>query len=322
VSPGAALPSEQTIARIVARAFPGRGPSAVEPVTGGLINTNLRLRVDGVDGHLLLRAYTRVPSACLKEIELYRLVSGSVPVPDILYADPQGDGEIGPHAILRWIEGITFRELKSRSDPGAIAGAAASIGFTLARIGSFRFERPGPIGPGLAIGPPFVEGPDPLPGFAERCLAAPDLMRRVDAGRRERIRRFTLERAPEARALNEARSLVHSDFNSPNIIVKPMSGRWEVAGIIDWEFAFSGSPLFDAGNFLRYERRLRPRLEPHFSRGYLEGGGELPANWRELARVIDLTALCEILTRPALPGEIVVEVSGLIDATLDGRDPP
>ena len=113
---------------------------------------------------------------------------------------------------------------------------------------------------------------------------------------------------------------MHSDFNSPNIIVDRIGGHWVVVGVLDWEFAFSGSQLFDIGNMLRYERRSRPCLEPHFSAGFVENGGALPGNWRELSRVVDLTALCEFLTRPALPETIIHEVVELISATLDGRE--
>jgi hypothetical protein len=46
--------------------------------------------------------------------------------------------------------------------------------------------------------------------------------------------------------------------------------------VLDWEFAFLGSPLLDVGHFLRYERAARPLREPHLSRGFLEDGGKLP----------------------------------------------
>jgi hypothetical protein len=97
-------------------------------------------------------------------------------------------------------------------------------------------------------------------------------------------------------------------------------GRWQVSGVIDWEFAFSGPPLVDLGHMLRYEKRGRPLAEPHFSEGFRAGGGTLPEDWRALARAVDLMALCEILTRPGLPEDAVGELVELITATTEARD--
>ena len=60
---------------------------------------------------------------------------------------------------------------------------------------------------------------------------------------------------------HEAR-LVHGDFGAANILVRQVQGAWQVAAVIDWEFAFAGTPLFDLGHFLRYERRRRPVRSP------------------------------------------------------------
>jgi len=91
--------------------------------------------------------------------------------------------------------------------------------------------------------------------------------------------------------------------------------------IRNWEFGFSGSPLLDVGNFLRYERFDRPIREPHFSKAFVSHGGRLPENWREIARLIDLAALVESLTHDDLPEEVVEEILELITATLEHRDP-
>jgi fructokinase len=106
------------------------------------------------------------------------------------------------------------------------------------------------------------------------------------------------------------RNLVHGDFNGSNLLVQCVPDKWCVAAVLDWEFAISGSPLNDAGNFLRYERAEGPLLEPHFSAGYLDAGGRLPHDWRRLAQILDLTAICQRLTRP----QPDPEVSKLVEA--------
>jgi len=64
-----------------------------------------------------------------------------------------------------------------------------------------------------------------------------------------------------------------------------------------------------------------PVAEPHLSSGYLAAGGTLPSAWRGLARLIDLTALCESLTHDHLPGQIASELVELVRATVEHRDP-
>ena len=86
--------------------------------------------------------------------------------------------------------------------------------------------------------------------------------------------------------------------------------------VLDWEFSFSGSPLLDVGHFVRYELRNAALREPHFSQSFVEHGGYLPENWREIVRIIDLTALVECLTHNDLPGDVEAELLGLINATL------
>ena len=241
-------------------------------------------------------------------------------MPEILYAATSEEDGVAPHVLMRWVKGVTFRQLKARCDPREIAEAAHSIGETLARVASFEFVGPGTIGPGLTIGAPLLEANYGAATFVESCLGSPETQRRLDAPLRERVRQFIWHWAPRMAFLGEEHRLVHSDFGGPNLLVDEVDGRWGVSAVIDWEFAFSGPPLVDVGHMMRYERSGRPLVEPWFSEGFLAGGGTLPQNWRDLARAVDLMALCEIVTRPALPESVVPELAELIAATTDGRD--
>jgi aminoglycoside phosphotransferase (APT) family kinase protein len=312
--------SGQQIAHILSRALPKHALKSFEPLTGGLINAMYRLHAEGLQEAFVLRVYLRDPSACRKEVDLHQLVSGRAPVPEIVYANPwanprEEDG-VGPHILMRWIKGQTFRQIKSRRDPREMAEAAHSIGVTLAHIGSLQFPRPGRIGPGLEIGAPLAEGPDPVPTFIESCLESPEMARRFDQRHRDRLRGFIWDWAKQIATIGEERSLVHSDYGSPNILLDQVNGQWKVAAVLDWEFAFAGSPLYDVGHILRYDRLTPPLMQPHFAAGFREGGGALPENWRDLARVLDLTALCDVLTRPGLSESVVAELVELVVATM------
>jgi hypothetical protein len=53
----------------------------------------------------------------------------------------------------------------------------------------------------------------------------------------------------------------------------------------------------------------------------LEAGGTLPENWRRLAQLVDLVALCESLTHDQLADAIVAELVEFVSATIDNQDP-
>lgn len=308
------------LARAISRALPEYSPAAFQLLSGGVCNRVYRVTLEGLCDAFVVRLYDRDPGACAKEVALHSLITARVPVPEIVHAEPEGDGETSPYMVMRWVDGVTYRELKRSGTAGEIAAAAACMGATLARIGSFSFAKPGRIGAGLEVGSPLVEGPDPTPRFIEQCLESPVLARRMDGPLRAHVRDFAWRWAPQLAALDSECRLVHSDFGSPNVILHRPEGCWQVAAVLDWEFAFSGAPLCDVAHALRYERWDAPRMEPYFSDAFCSEGGELPEDWRALGRAVDLTALCECLTRTAFPDELVGEIVELIAATLKERD--
>lgn len=304
-------------ARALARALPGHALARCEAVSGGILNSVYRIAVEGLAGEFALRIYTHDPCACGKEVDLYRLIAARVPVPEIVFADPTGETGVGPCMLMHWVAGKTYRQIKLRRDAGEIAECARAMGVVLAQIGSFQFPRSGIIRAGLDIGPgPVAEGPDSVPRMIEEFLATQPAAHHLPSAAIARVCNFAWARAPQLAALDSECCLVHSDFGAPNLVMHRPRGPWEVAAVLDWEFAFSGSLLHDVGHVLRYERPGRPSLEPHFSDAYIASGGRLPDNWRDLARTLDLTALCDTLSRPALPESVVPEIISLIENTI------
>jgi aminoglycoside phosphotransferase (APT) family kinase protein len=166
-----------------------------------------------------------------------------------------------------------------------------------------------------------LEGADAIPRFVDLCLASKHLQPRMRADLQDRTHALVWSWAPLLADLDREACLVHGDFGKRNLLVRSIGGRWVVVAVLDWEFAVSSSPLVDLGHFLRDERASRPLAEPHFSGGYLGAGGRLPQNWRQLARLVDLAALCESLTHDQLPDGVIAEQVALVSATVENRDP-
>lgn len=307
--------------RIARAALPGRTVVDVQPLTDGLRNSNFIIALGPTPERVVLRIYEHDASLCQKEADILRLLARSVPVPEIIYVEPEGMNDVPPFVLLGCVEGITFRDLKRKGNAAWTSQAAHAAGETLASIGRISFPCPGWLGPGPSVKAPLLEGKDPVPRFVDRCLASLNAQRRMDAELRHRTSQLVWSRTAELASVGAAKSLVHGDFGSRNLLVRQSGEKWKVASVLDWEFAIAGSPLVDVGHFLRYERVSRPTLEPHFSNGYLQAGGMLSDGWRRLSRVIDLAALCESLTHDALPDDVVSELLELVRATVDDRDP-
>src|SRR5579871_6246897 len=170
-APRSELPVKR-LARFVQSTLPHARILEAEPLSDGLRNVNFKLRIDARPEFLVLRVYEHHPSIAQKELDLLQLVSGSVPVPEVIHAEPGGVDDLPPFLLTRYVEGITFRDLLHTQDSDAIAQAARSVGETLAAIGLFAFSKPGWLGPGPAVGAPLLEGADPGPRFVDRCLGS------------------------------------------------------------------------------------------------------------------------------------------------------
>jgi len=307
--------------RIVHTAFPGARVLAIEPFPDGLRNANFKLHLNSPQEPVVLRIYEHDRSLCQKEVDLIRLVGGSVPVAEAIHAEPRGFEDLPPFLGMRYVEGISFRELKRSGDREAVAQAATSAGETLAAIGRFHFPRAGWLAPGPAVGAPLLAGADPMPGFVDLCLASLNLQRRMPSDLRDGTQALLWLNARQLAGLEDQAYLVHGDFNKRNLLVRRTGGKWSVAAVLDWEFAVAGSYLADLATFLRYERTARTMVEPHFSSAFRRAGGPLPEDWQRLTRLLDLLALCESLTHDELPEAVVLELVELVRATVENREP-
>jgi aminoglycoside phosphotransferase (APT) family kinase protein len=91
-----------------------------------------------------------------------------------------------------------------------------------------------------------------------------------------------------------------------------------VTAVLDWEFAFSGSPFFDLGNLLRPPLGDRPGLAAAVAAGYRRAGGQLPEDWRRMSELVDLMAWADFLNRPTTGEDLIRDAHAMITRLILG----
>lgn len=311
-----------TLAAMLQPALPGHAIAEAEPLSGGLANTNYRVRLAGMQGPVVLRVYTRNPAACRCEVDLHRLVCERVPVADVLYADCEGTVCGRPYMVTRWVEGAKLDALLAEVEDAAEVGSmAVAVGETLARIGAFTFARAGFFGPGLEIAAPLGRPREALPPYVEDALfqrGAADHLGEALAGR---VWRLVREHAALLDAIDPTPRLVHADYKAQNLLMRhDTAGGWAVAAVLDWEFALTWTPLLDLAILLRYAERLPTSFAAGVAAGYTREGGVLPPQWRRILKLLDLMNLCEFLARPDPGARMAEDVRALLAATVEHWD--
>lgn len=307
-----------TLTAMLQPIFPGKRLASAQVLTEGYVNTNYKITVDGIDEAFVLRLYVRDRAACQKDVDIFNLVQNGVPVPELLYADTTGSHFNAPYSVMKWVDGILLSAILASKNEADIAESAYAVGHVLAAIGSYTFPHAGFFGPGLTVDAPF-DDTTTFVGLIEEFLFKGVAGERLGQDLTERLWTFVKSNAHHLDAIASNASLVHSDFKGINILLrKNGQQKWSVSAVLDWEFAFSNTPLIDIGNMLRYDRLYPAAFEQEFIRGFLDQGGHLPTQWKLIARLLDLISLCEFLNRrQARRDTMVADVTELILATIN-----
>jgi aminoglycoside phosphotransferase (APT) family kinase protein len=130
-----------------------------------------------------------------------------------------------------------------------------------------------------------------LPRWVERCLTSPSLAA-WPAATRIGLQRLAVRCGELVAASPPLARLVHGD-NGKNLLV---DDRGELTAVLDWEYAWSGAPLADVGNLVRFEAGAGD-FTAGVASGYAEAGGTLPPGWRAVAAAHDLFTLAELAAR-------------------------
>lgn len=285
---------DQIIRAMIFNAFPNAILSDLQMISGGCANINVKFTL--VDSKpLLLRIYLRDKDAAYKEHKIAELLKNSVPIPQFYTI---GDFDGYRYAIIEFMAGITLRDfLLNHPDNQNISSVMYDCGKMLGRIASHTFNNPGFFDKNLHI--KKIADHDDCQNFILQSLQHHNVIKQLDASVIDKISKCVEIYAssfPDAQAKN----LVHGDYDPANILIHQVDGQWKISSVLDFEFAFSGSWLWDVANMVRYAHAMPADFEQSFLRGITDFGFVLPEQWRVTVKLLNLASLLDCLTRTSV----------------------
>jgi fructokinase len=309
--------SLEALSEMIAPVFAPRTVVKAELLSGGLANTNYKVNVSGLREPFVVRAYTRDPSACAREVDIFLRVRGVIPIPTLLFVDTEGERSGYPYTLASYVEGDLMTQVLASGDAEKIGQAGYAAGWTLALLGQFTFAELGEFGPDLVIAEPRVGGAAGFLAYLEPKLAAGRARERLGEALADRVLTFAREHAPLLDATADEAKLLHADYKATNLLLREADGRLAMAAVLDWEFACAGAQIFDMGILLRHDRELDAAFAREFARGFTEAGGALPDGWRRTARLADFVNLVTFVDAPQERPALVADVTRLLVQTLE-----
>lgn len=265
--------------------------SELRKLSGGFMNTNFL--ASGEDRVVVLRVYSTDMYTAKKEFDILRFLENHpVSAPKALAIFEVSNR---PVVVLEYLEGITLED-KLLSGDHFHLDIYEQIGRELGQIHNIRFEDAGFIGPEMKIGKEYESFSTFIRQYIEQTLRTLESRHdRLDIEVNRRLLRLVQDRWNLNFNDDLNRQLVHCDFNPKNIIVS--QDKKHSVGIIDWEFSNSGNGLIDLGNFFRFSYDYPADARARFIAGYRAVNSNLPAEWEDSARLLDLGNMCSFLER-------------------------
>lgn len=290
-----ALP-ETTIYKMVQMAFPEKNLSSYEIISEGCANFNIKIHLNDDSTSYISRIYLRDKDAAHREKNLGVLLKDKIPIPLSFYL-----GEVDGYtfAITKFFPGIQLRNFLLNDTPCDTNTVMYNAGRMLAKIISYNFPEPGFFDKELNV----ISGSTSNEKLLEHIVACLSNQNVIAVLGSETIQRAInyIDQSKHLFPDESERYLVHGDFDPANILVNKINNEWEISGILDWEFSFSGSYLWDVANMLRYAHKMPSEFQDAFIRGLNEGGVQLPENWSPTIDLMNLTSLLDCLKRSDAP---------------------
>ena len=314
-------PTLAEVAALLAPVLPDARVLSATPLSGGLSNTSLCVTLDRPPGRVLLRLAQHAAPSAAREAALPALLRPrGVPIPRVLHATAENAVTGGPAIVCEWVEGDRLDLLAAHeSGAPALHAIAAAVGTALAAVHAVRLCSPGFLGDGLDVAHPIDLDAPALLAFLDERLLHGEGLHRLGRELAAAIVAWAGRHAARLADWPSPPCLVHGDCNPSNILLRRQDGGWVVAALLDWEFALSGLPALDLATLLRPGIADRPGFAGGLAQGYRDAGGTLPDDWEAIARIADLFAWGDMLSRPGRDPAVTRDAARVIRRLLESE---
>ncbi len=313
--------SHEAIATACSQVIPDATLVEAKRLRGGLVNVNTRVTLEtgGESTNYVLRGFVRDGQAAAKEATLLARMATHIPVANVhghttLDVGTARGHRAVPALLLSFVKGKRLADLISMFAPKVQARAGRQLGTIAASIHAHTNSEMGMLD---------AEGnvTHPMPGVVnawqhefDARISDPQCSERLTEPLARALRVTMADEVPRLREIDGSYSLLHADFKPTNVLV---NDDGHVQALLDWEFAWSGPPLFDIGQMLRYE--TPETFQDALITSYVTGGGQLSPNWRRYSQTLDALNLIQFLTRPSLSTQQVRDIRALLTAFVHSR---
>jgi|GEM_PF-221341 len=285
--------SQDLILKMLQAYYPKSDIKNISKVEGGCANINVLVELNNSNKLVVLRIYLRDKNSAYKEKKISEILCGKIPIPEIYHITEKFGYTF---AIVKYLEGTSLREILLSNRRADIGKIMLKVGETLGAISRVKFKVSGFFDKNFEINESIEKGS--IYHFCCRILEEENVKAILPLEKIKEIKNLFYEYEtllPD----NSEKNLVHGDFDPSNILVKEINGQLEISGIMDWEFAFSGSTLFDVANMLRYSHKCPKTYSESFIKG-LTKYYKLPDSWKITMYLLNILSLLECLSRSKL----------------------
>lgn len=283
------------VEKMIQLACPKQKLISYELIAGGCANLNIKFSLENKKQPLILRVYLRDTNAASREQKLAALLKQSIPIPTTYSIN---ELENYHFAITEYVPGILLRDLLLDESFHDMSPFMYEVGTILSKIGSHVFSEAGFFDKDLNVIP--HESPNDLINFIQDCLEHKVVLDVLPPNMILEVTKIFEKYNNDLLFDEHEKHLVHGDFDPSNILVDKVDGFWKVTAILDFEFAFSGSILWDVANMLRYAQKMPYEFQASFIKGLMESGAALPNHWPTIIKLFNLSSLLDCLKRSSI----------------------
>ena len=262
--------------RLVAVAGLTGSIDAIEPLAGGMGSAVFGVRVDGAE--VVVKIYPDVARPGMhKELwvcEFLAQRAPSLPVPKVLAVDESGSLIPQAFSVLTRLDGVYLRSQLERLSNRDVVDVYRQMGSTLRVLHDVDLAHFGEVMPGRGSRYPsnraFMLGQFELSLKTFQRLGG-------DGAFHTRLAAHVRERHELLPEIDRA-SFCHNDGHDANMLVTRSRHGWELSGVLDFEHALAGDPLFDLAKTYYFA----PNRSEELLSALTESHAPLSRDWRDV----------------------------------------